>query len=137
MLYPIKIKFNKTIDPLLVNLFVIEEPESHMHPQMQYVFSQYLLTYFASKPELQGFITTHSHEVVRGAKLSQLRVLRKVNSFKCSLYDLRSFHNNLEGMPELLDFYNYFYAISFPDIIFADKVILYEGDTIPMSNLSL
>ena len=122
-------KFNKTIDPLLVNLFVIEEPESHMHPQMQYVFSQYLLTYFASKPELQGFITTHSHEVVRGAKLSQLRVLRKVNSFKCSLYDLRSFHNNLEGMPELLDFYNYFYAISFPDIIFADKVILYEGDT--------
>ncbi|EOT28089.1 AAA family ATPase [Enterococcus saccharolyticus] len=122
-------KFNKTIDPLLVNLFVIEEPESHMHPQMQYIFSQYLLTYFASRPELQGFITTHSHEVVRGAKLSQLRVLRKVDSFKCSLYDLRNFHNNLEGTPQLLDFYNYFYSISFPDIIFADKVILYEGDT--------
>lgn len=122
-------KFNKTIDPLLVNLFVIEEPESHMHPQMQYVFSQYLLTYFTSRPELQGFITTHSHEVVRGAKLSQLRVLRKVTNFNSSLYDLRSFHKNLEGAPELLDFYNYFYAISFPDIIFADKVILYEGDT--------
>lgn len=122
-------KFNKTIDPLLVNLFVIEEPESHMHPQMQYVFSQYLQTYFDSRPKLQGFITTHSHEVVRGAKLSQLRIFRKVNSFKCSLYDLRSFHNNLEDKPELLDFYSYFYAISFPDIIFADKVILYEGDT--------
>ena len=122
-------KFKKSIDPFLVNLFVIEEPESHMHPQMQYVFSQYLLTYFASKPELQGFITTHSHEVVRGAELSQLRVLRKIDSFKCALYDLRTFHNLSADKPELLDFYNYFYAISFPDIIFADKVILYEGDT--------
>ena len=80
-------KFNKTIDPLLVNLFVIEEPESHMHPQMQYVFSQYLLTYFDSKPELQGFITTHSHEVVRGAELSQLRVLRKVDSFESQVHN--------------------------------------------------
>ncbi|WP_333494133.1 ATP-dependent endonuclease [Enterococcus faecalis] len=58
-----------------------------------------------------------------------MRVLRKVDSFECSLYDLRSFHNILAGTPELLDFYNYFYAISFPNIIFADKVILYEGDT--------
>lgn len=29
----------------------------------------------------------------------------------------------------MIEFYDGFYAINFPDIIFADKVILYEGDT--------
>ena len=29
----------------------------------------------------------------------------------------------------MLDFYDWFYAINFPDIIFADKIIVYEGDT--------
>ena len=128
-------KYIKTIDPLLVNFFVIEEPESHMHPQMQNVFTQYLLGYFKSKNELQGFVTTHSHEVVRAAKLPQLRVLRKINTFECKIYDLRIFYNDIsndkkeEEVKELLDFYNWFYSISFPDIVFADKVILYEGDT--------
>ena len=122
-------KFNKTIDPLLVNLFVIEEPESHMHPQMQYVFSQYLQTYFKNKTELQGFITTHSHEVIKGAKIPQLRVFKKVDYFKSCIYDFRIFLNSLDPKRNLLDFYDFFYATSFPDIIFADKVILYEGDT--------
>ena len=27
------------------------------------------------------------------------------------------------------NFYDWFYTINFPDIVFADKIILYEGDT--------
>lgn len=128
-------KYTKTIDPWLVNFFVIEEPESHMHPQMQNVFMQYLLNYFKLKNELQGFVTTHSHEIVRAAKLPQLRVLRKVDTFECKIYDLRIFYNDIlnnkykNKSKELLDFYDWFYSVSFPDIVFADKVILYEGDT--------
>ena len=34
-----------------------------------------------------------------------------------------------EELKNLIDFYDWFYTINFPDIIFADKVILYEGDT--------
>lgn len=122
-------KYARTIDPLVVNLFIIEEPESHMHPQMQNVFTQYLLNYFKAKDQLQGFITTHSHEVVRSARLPQLRVLRKIGTFECEIYDLRIFYDNLNEDKDLLDFYNWFYAVSFPDIVFADKIILYEGDT--------
>jgi len=114
-------KYRKTIDPLLVNFFVIEEPESHMHPQMQNVFSQYLFAYYNKESTMQGFVTTHSHEVVRN------------KPFECCLYDLHKFIDEVikpnQELKDLIEFYDGFYAINFPDIIFADKVILYEGDT--------
>ena len=125
-------KYIKTIDPFLVNFFVIEEPEAHMHPQMQNVFSRYLFEYYNQRHAIQGFVTTHSHEVVRNVNMSQLRVLRQTETFSCNLFDLHEFvedirlHEELKG---LIEFYDWFYTINFPDIIFADKVILYEGDT--------
>lgn len=126
-------KYRKTIDPLLVNFFVIEEPEAHMHPQMQIVFSQYLFAYYSKESAMQGFVTTHSHEVVRNIRISQLRVLRQVKPFECCLYDLHRFIDESikpnQELNDLIEFYDGFYTINFPDIIFADKVILYEGDT--------
>ncbi|MCG9969897.1 AAA family ATPase [Pelotomaculum terephthalicicum JT] len=122
-------KYRKTVDPLIVNFFVIEEPEAHMHPQMQHVFTQYLFDYYNKQTEMQGCITTHSHEVIRVAKISQLRVLRQTDKFECRLFDLREFNNSISGNKDLLQFYDWFYAINFPDILFADKIIMYEGDT--------
>lgn len=122
-------KYKKTMNPLVVNFFVIEEPEAHMHPQMQNAFAQYLFTYYKDENGIQGMLTTHSHEVVRNATISQLRVLRQTAEFTCELFDLRIFQNSLESKPDVLDFYNWFYTINFPDLIFADKIIMYEGDT--------
>ena len=39
-------EYEKNINPLKVNMFLLEEPESHMHPQMQQVFIKYLLDYY-------------------------------------------------------------------------------------------
>ena len=68
-------KYKKSINPLVVNFFVIEEPEAHMHPQMQNAFSQYLLNYYKGEDNIQGMLTTHSHEVVRNAQISLKRLL--------------------------------------------------------------
>ncbi|MEG0266801.1 MAG: AAA family ATPase [Bacilli bacterium] len=135
------------IDPLLVNVFLIEEPESHMHPQMQKVFIKYLLNIY-NQIGLQGLITTHSNEIVKVSKLENLRVIREVSYFNSEIYDFYKFTNSLksenveekseteneaicikENLDLLSNFYNWFFEIGFSEIIFADKVILYEGDT--------
>lgn len=125
-------KYEKNIDPLKVNMFFLEEPESHMHPQMQQVFIKYLLDYYQSK--LQGLITTHSNEMVRSAGISHLRVIRHAGNYKSNLYDLSTLLNELKDSEEVKDnelanFFDWFFEIGYSEIIFADKAIFYEGDT--------
>ena len=125
-------EYEKNIDTLRVNMFFLEEPESHMHPQMQRVFIKYLIDYYQLK--LQGLITTHSNEVVRAAGISHLRVIRRTGDFKSNLYDLSLLLKNLKESDELSDnelanFFDWFFEIGYSEIVFADKAIFYEGDT--------
>lgn len=79
----------------------MEEPESHMHPQMQQVFIKYLMDYYHTK--LQGLITTHSNEMVRTVGLSHLRVIRHAGNFKSKLYDLSTLLKDLKKSENLSD----------------------------------
>lgn len=120
--------YKKSIDPLLINIFFIEEPESHMHPQMQNVFGKYLRSYYM-KEKIQGIITTHSSEIVRVTNMRNLRVARPSDFFSSKIYDFSSFKEKIEKDEVLNNFYNWFYEIAFSDIVFADVAVLYEGDT--------
>ncbi|PEL39452.1 ATP-dependent endonuclease [Bacillus wiedmannii] len=120
--------YKRKIDPLVVNLFVIEEPESHMHPQMQRIFGKHLKKYYLQK-KIQGLITTHSGEMVRLTEMKNLRVSRPLNHLESKIYDFSIFKESLSGDATLDTFYDWFYEIGFSEIVFADRVILYEGDT--------
>lgn len=126
-------EYEKNMDPLKVNIFFIEEPESHMHPQMQQVFIKYLLDYYRKKA-LQGVVTTHSNEMVRVAGIAHLRVIRKTGTFTSNLYNPACLVEKLKQSgdaedKELANFFDWFFEIGYSEIVFADKVILYEGDT--------
>lgn len=115
---------------LLVNLVIIEEPESHMHPQMQNAFIKHLFKRVQTSGRFQAAITTHSSEIVRSSGIQLLRVM-KVSEGKGRIIDLRDFHEReVENKSaERKRLFNFLYAINFADILFADKVVLYEGDT--------
>lgn len=125
-------EYENSKDDCKVNVFFVEEPESHMHPQMQQVFIKYLIDHY--KEGIQGLITTHSNEMVRVAGLTHLRVIRKKDSFLSKLYDLSKLIRSLEESSDqddkkLAEFYDWFFEIGYSELIFADKAIFYEGDT--------
>lgn len=107
-----------------IPLLFIEEPESHMHPQMQQTFANYLETFLGkiTNKQIQTFITTHSAHIANNIDFSKIRYARKfedniiyknLNTFMCS--------------GENIDFIKKYLTLSRCDLFFADKIILIEG----------
>ena len=113
----------------IVNLFIIEEPEAHMHLQMQKSLITFLNNEYDPKKNkciIQGLITTHSDEVARSVKLKDIRAIRPLDPLSNKICDMSIF---LEKYPSDKSFYETFFKINFSNMIFADKAIIYEGDT--------
>ncbi|MDW8767018.1 AAA family ATPase [Streptococcus suis] len=107
-----------------VNFFVIEEPEAHMHIQMQKVLVDYIETIFKDNGNIQGIITTHSTEIVKNVEVKNIKVIRPEKDYMNRIVDLHQFIKK-NGDNE---FYETFFKLNFADLIFSDAVIFYEGD---------
>lgn len=123
-------------------LVFIEEPESHLHPQMQEVFirklteiaEQFAQEFDQGNPwPVQFVVTTHSSHMANEAPFESMRYFRRsatgkdqVGAETC-VKDLRC---GLQGSEkEDRKFLHQYMTLTRCDLLFADKAILIEGTT--------
>ena len=125
--------FSKRNAPL--NLLVIEEPEAHTHPQMQYVFADKIHDLVSAIPSLQALISTHSSHIVSKSNFEDIRYL--LRSSATGPITIKNFHTDLSKEYDklgadgkaLFKFLKQYLTINSAELFFASKVIFIEGTT--------
>lgn len=108
-----------------IPILFMEEPESHMHPQMQQTFAEYLEQFLEkiSDVPIQVFLTSHSSHIANTVDFSKIRYAQ--NTIKGVIYkDLDTFS---KAEPENIGFIKKYLTLSRCDLFFADKAIFVEG----------
>jgi predicted ATP-dependent endonuclease of OLD family len=108
-----------------IPLVFIEEPEAHMHPQMQQKFIEYIDDFCEKiiKQDIQTIITTHSSQIVYSASFEKIRYLKKEKD-RIRVKSLKKYCSQPDNNKEFLEQY---LTLNKCDLFFADKAILIEG----------
>lgn len=108
-----------------IPILFIEEPESHMHPQMQHAFAEYLENFLGkiSSVGIQTFITSHSAHIANTMVFSKIRYAQKTN--RGVIY--KNLNEFVKENPTNTEFIRKYLTLTKCDLFFADKAILVEG----------
>lgn len=124
---------NSTPKPNFLFL-ILEEPEAHMHPQMQQVFIKSVNDFLKGKGEcVQLVITTHSSHILAESGIDEEKGFDRIRYFDNSEGKLKI--RNLSKLvidsdkDVTIKFLRQYLTLQKCDVFFADKVILVEGTT--------
>lgn len=115
---------------------MIEEPEAHMHPQMQQVFISQIKG-LLDKAKLstiftQLIITSHSSHIISEAGIDLEKGFNRIRYFTKELNEViaKDFnHLNIKNEKKTFRFLKQYLNLHKSDLFFADKVIMVEGIT--------
>ena len=130
---------SKEEKPSDINLFFIEEPEAHTHPQMQYIFIRNIKNLLkdgiirrdGENRDLQYIISTHSSHIVSESDFNDIKYLKreKKNSVIAMNLKVMEMEYVKEEEKKNYRFLKQYLTLNRSELFFADKAILIEGDT--------
>lgn len=117
-------KFDIKSKNAVFNIVFLEEPESHLHPQMQSVFLNKINRMFQDS-DIYSIISTHSSYILQSSNINNINYfLNGENGL--IIKSLRDFieKDDYSSLKNIIDKY---FIINTCDLFFADKVIFLEG----------
>jgi len=122
--------------PADINLLLIEEPEAHTHPQMQYIFIKNIkeMLNLEAKDEinLQTIISTHSSHIASQSDFNDIKYFFRENKNSVIVKNLSELENKYGTEAEQKNNFKFlkkYLTLNNSELFFADKVIFIEGDT--------
>ncbi len=120
-----------------VHLVFIEEPEAHLHPQMQEVFIDQVSEIARQLSAQEGstlpwpvqfIISTHSSHIANAASFEAIRYFLPATTAGVRQTTIKDLREGLRGTPEgHRKFLQQYLTLTRCDLFFADKAILIEG----------
>lgn len=108
---------------------LIEEPEAHLHPQLQYGLIRYLRRLVNERPDVQVIVTTHSSELAAACDPTELVVVRRESGDQIAVRQVADFHASDRDRRELLQKTRLHLAATHSATFFADRLLIVEGVT--------
>lgn len=112
---------NAKVFPILV----IEEPEAHLHPAMQYKFLKFLKQNIEQKAR-QIFITSHSTHITAAVSLDEIICLSYLNNVLHIGYPGKAFGNSPDDIKSKA-YVQRFLDATRSDMLFAKSIVFVEG----------